>query len=264
MTIEARGIRAGYGAAEVLRGVSVCVRAGELVGIIGPNGCGKSTLMRVMSRLMRPAAGDVAIDGKPVRGLGRRELSRRLAVLPQEPSTPPQTTVRELVAMGRTPHRRFGAVLPGGMTSEDRAAIDGAMRATEVDRLADRPASELSGGERRRAWIAMCLAQESPTVLLDEPVTALDVRHQLEVMSLLRTIAVDRGLAVGLVVHDLDLAARYCTRLVAMESGEVVADGPPADVLCEQTLGRVFGVVGSARVDGGSGELGCRVRLADA
>jgi len=261
VTLEAVDIRAGYDGEDVLSGAGVSVGAGELVGIIGPNGSGKSTLLRVMGRLLRPRAGSVLLDGAPIGGVGRRALSRRLAMLPQEPITPPQTSVRELVAMGRHPHRRLGGLMPTGLSERDRAAVSLAMSRTEVEHLAERPVSELSGGERRRAWIAVCLAQEASTLLLDEPVTALDVRHQLEVMALLRELAQVRGLAIGVVIHDLDLAARSCTRIVAMERGEVVADGPPASVLTEATLERVFGVRGSARLDAETGELICRASL---
>lgn len=234
MTLEARDITAGYRETQVLHGAGVKIAPGELVGIVGPNGSGKSTLLRVMARLHKPEGGAVLLDGEPISKLARRAIARKLAVMPQHQPTPEGLTVRELVAFGRAPHGRDPAA--------DKQAIDHALELADMTHLSHRRLTALSGGERQRARLAMALAQSPSLLLLDEPIAALDIRHQLDVLSMLASVREGRGIGVGVVIHDLMLADRYCPRIVVLEEGLVAADGPAAEALNPGLVRRVFGV----------------------
>lgn len=236
-SIRARGLRFAYGAHEVLRGIDVDVHTGELVGVVGPNGAGKSTLLRVLLGFLEPTDGAVAIDGQSLSDLPRREIARRAAFVPQGFHTDFAFSVREMVAMGRTPH--LGRFRPEG--PEDRRAIDDAMEATGVTRMAERSFTELSGGERQRVLLARAFAQRTPTLLLDEPNANLDLRHAHELMHLVRE-RVDAGASALAALHDLGLAARFCDRLLVLRDGRIDADGPPAEVLTETLMREVFEV----------------------
>lgn len=221
----------------VLRDVSLCISRGEMVGLLGPNGAGKSTLLKLASGLLRPRGGHVLLNGADVRGLPRAEVARRVAVVPQDFSVQFAYTVRQLVEMGRLPHTGSWGVLG----SQDRAAVAAALHAADLASLADRVFNELSGGERQRVLVAMALAQSSGILLLDEPTAHLDIRHQVDVLELLRTLNHERGLTVLAALHDLNLAARYFPRLVLFRHG-VVADGPPTEVLDGERLSAVYQV----------------------
>lgn len=237
MRLEARGLTLRYGEREAVRNVSLAIESGEIVAVAGPNGSGKSTLLRGLARLHRPSAGEVLLGETEIRGLGAREVARRLAILPQIPDAAADLTVRELVWRGRYPHQ---GVLQRA-TAKDYEAVRWALAAARLDELAERPIGRLSGGERQRAWIALALAQEPRVLLLDEPTSFLDLQHQVEVMELLRRLNAD-GLTVVAVLHDLVLAARFARRVILMRDGRVEADGTPGEVFTATELERVFRV----------------------
>ncbi|RJL24227.1 ABC transporter ATP-binding protein [Bailinhaonella thermotolerans] len=245
--ISVRGLRFSYGDREVLRGVDLDVAAGEFVALVGTNGCGKSTLLRLVSGLLAPAAGSVRLAGRDVAATSRREISRRVAVLHQTLPPVPGLTARQLVRQGRFPHR--GAL--GMLWEPDDGTADAAMAAAGVAHLADRALDTLSGGERQRVRLALAVAQDAPVLLLDEPTAHLDVRHQLEVLALVRELRDRRGLTVVTVLHELDHAARFADRVVALAAGRVHADGPPAQVITPALLAEVFGVRGRVLHDSG-------------
>jgi iron complex transport system ATP-binding protein len=233
---------AGYPASEslVLRGVTLEVRAGEIVALVGPNGSGKSTMLRALARVLAPRRGVVYLEGKSMREWPTREVARKLALLPQGPTLAADLTVEELVTLGRSPHQG----LLGLPTREDSDAVQRAIEETDIGSMARRRVSELSGGERQRVWVAMALAQEPQILLLDEPTTFLDLNHQLEVLDLIRRLNQEHGLTVIMVLHDLNQAARYSGRIVVLREGQLYADGSPAEVLTPATLRDVFGVRG--------------------
>ncbi len=235
--IAAQDVHARYGARAALGGVSFQAGAGELIGLVGPNGAGKTTLLRVLAGLMTPAAGRVFFAGQPFSDYGRRELAQRLAYLPQGAPVHWPLKVAKLVALGRLPHLDPWRS-PG---PADERAIARAMDAAEVSEFADRPVTTLSSGERTRAMIARALAVEPLVLLADEPVTALDPYHQLKVMELLRE-RVRGGMAVVVVLHDLNLAGRFCDRLVLLDAGRVVTDGAPEHVLAPEYLRNIYGI----------------------
>lgn len=235
--LAARGLVAGYGRTEVLAGIDLECRGGERVALVGPNGAGKTTLLRCLAGLLRPRGGEVLLDGAPVAGLDPRARARRIAVVPQTFGTPFAFTVREIVALGRTAY-----VGPfGGLSPEDRRAIEAALAEAECTALAERRFAELSGGERQRAVLAMALAQQSDVLLLDEPTVHLDPVHQRATLARLGRIARDAGKVCVAVLHDLNLAAALCDRVVVLDAGRIVADGSPRAVLTQQAIDRTFG-----------------------
>jgi ABC-type cobalamin/Fe3+-siderophores transport system ATPase subunit/ABC-type Fe3+-siderophore transport system permease subunit len=235
-----RGVTAAYRARpaeQVLRSIDLDVAPGEVVGLIGPNGVGKSTLLRVAGGTLRPSSGQVCLDGQELRTLRARQIARQIAVVPQDSPVPAGLLVHEMVALGRTPYLR----VLSGQTATDRRAIDAAVDAAGIGGLLDRPIDELSGGERQRVVLARALAQEPRLLLLDEPTANLDLHHQVSMLELVRGLARDGHLAVLTALHDLQLAALYCDRLSLMQRGLVVAHGVPEAVLTEPLLGQVYG-----------------------
>jgi iron complex transport system ATP-binding protein len=237
MNLTVDHLTLAHGHRVVVHDVSFTVEAGEMVAILGPNGSGKSTLLRGMARLHPPRAGRVLLDGRDIRAMNSRHVARVLAILPQAPAGGLDLTVRELAFRGRYPHQG----LLQRVTRRDIDAVEWALDATDSLDLADRPLAALSGGERQRAWIAMALAQEPRILLLDEPTTFLDVAHQVEVMHLLRRLNA-RGITIVAVLHDLALAGRFTSRIIALREGRLAFDGPPSAVLQPEALERVFGV----------------------
>ena len=237
-TLHAEAVAAGYGARMVLHGCTLAVARGEVVAIVGPNGAGKSTLLRVLAGLLRPTSGSVRIDGVDIATLGRAELARRIAVVPQIFDTLFPFSVREVVGLGRT--ARLGMF--GGASPADAAAVERAIADLDLAELASRRIDRLSGGERQRAVLAMALAQEADVLLLDEPTVHLDPAHQVAMLRLVRELACARGLAVATVLHDLNLAASMATRLVVIADGRVVCDGAPETVLNAELIRDVFGL----------------------
>ena len=242
--VRVEALSFGYPGRDVLRGIDFVARAGEVIGLCGPNGVGKSTLLRLILGLLAPRAGRVMLGGDPVTRLERRDIARRAALLMQDGPLELPLSAREVVALGRLPHlRRFEAERPS-----DQVAIDAAMDLTDTRAFADRRVTELSGGERHRVQLARALAQETPLLLLDEPTASFDVSHQLQAMELLRAAA-SRGRAVLVALHDLSLAARSCDRILLLGDGRLQADGPPAQAFTEENLARLFRVRARVRTD---------------
>ena len=236
-TLEAAAVSVRYGARTAVAAVSARVAPGEMLGVIGPNGSGKSTLIRVLAGVRRPDEGVVRLDGADLHALPRRARARRIALVPQETRLSFPIRVRDLVLLGRAPHTgRFGLERPDDL----RAAHEAMVRA-EVLELADRPVDELSGGERQRVVLARALAQDAGILLLDEPTSFLDLRHAVTLLDLVRDLCRERGLAVAVVLHDLNLAAMYCDRLVLLDRGRVHAAGKPDEVLTYRDLCTVYG-----------------------
>ena len=234
--IEAQHLHLAYDRREVVHDLSLALPEERITIIVGANGSGKSTLLRGMSRLLTPRSGSVLLDGRDLHSLRGKELARRLGLLPQTPVAPDGVTVRELVTRGRFPHQ---GLFPQWSEQDERAVAE-ALTATRTDELQGRLLEELSGGQRQRVWIAMALAQQTEVLLLDEPTTYLDVTHQLEVLDVVRDLNRERGTTVGIVLHDLNLAARYADHLVAVRAGEIHSQGSPAEVITEQMAHEVF------------------------
>ncbi|TPW76883.1 ABC transporter ATP-binding protein [Schumannella sp. 10F1B-5-1] len=235
--LRTQGARLAYDRRVIAENLSVDIPDRSFTVIVGPNACGKSTLLRSLSRLLTPTAGTVTLDEKPLGGYAPKEAARVVGLLPQSSTAPDGITVADLVARGRYPHQG----LFRQWTSTDEQAVERAMVATEVDALADRHVAELSGGQRQRVWAAMALAQETPILLLDEPTTFLDIAHQIELLDLFARLHRD-GTTVVAVLHELNQAARYATHLIAMKAGEVVAEGPPSEIVTAELVEEVFGL----------------------
>ncbi|AYF28537.1 cobalamin/Fe(3+)-siderophore ABC transporter ATP-binding protein [Micromonospora tulbaghiae] len=236
--LSTRDLVVGYEGRTVLDGLDLDLPADTFTVIVGPNACGKSTLLRTMARLLTPRRGAVLLDGAAIRDLPTRDVARRLGVLPQSPLVPEGITVADLVGRGRQPYQRWWRQ----WSAEDGRAVDEAMRLADVGALADRAVDTLSGGQRQRVWIAMTLAQDTDALLLDEPTTFLDLAHQVEVLDLLHRLRAERGRTVVAVLHDLNQAARYAGHLIAMRDGAVVAAGNPREILTADLVRDVFGL----------------------
>lgn len=236
--LTAKDISLGYGERDIITGLSVDIAPGKVTSIVGPNGCGKSTLLRSLSRLLRPTGGEIFLDGKAISEIPTKQLAASLSLLPQSPIAPDGIVVADLVGRGRTPHQG----LLGRWSQEDYDIVQESMEMTGVAELAERSIDELSGGQRQRVWIAMALAQRTDILLLDEPTTYLDIKHQLEVLDLLVELNETHGTTIAMVIHDLNLAARYSDELIAVSNGNVYAQGSPQDVMTQQTVKDVFGV----------------------
>ncbi|MCQ4158690.1 ATP-binding cassette domain-containing protein [Roseomonas sp. GC11] len=234
--LEEAGFRAGP--RWLLHPLSLRLAPGRIIGLIGHNGSGKSTLLKLLARQMAPSQGQIRFAGRPLAAWGGRDLARQVAYLPQHPAPAPGMLVRELVALGRYPWHgalgRFGAA--------DAEKVEAALRATEVAALAERQVETLSGGERQRAWLAMLVAQEARCLLLDEPISALDVAHQVEVLELVRRLGRERRIGTILVLHDVNMAARYCDEIIALHSGRLVAQGEAAAMMRAETLRDIYGL----------------------
>ena len=234
--LSAETLTLAYGARTIVEGLSVGIPPGRITAIVGPNGCGKSTLLRALARLIAPREGQVVLDGKALHGRPSKEVARTLGLLPQSPTAPEGIAVADLVGRGRHPHQRALA----RWNEHDYEVVAASLAATGIADLADRSVDELSGGQRQRVWIAMALAQETDILLLDEPTTFLDVSHQVEVLDLLTDLNRDRGTTIVMVLHDMNLAARYADHVFAMRAGEVVADGPPHAVMTSDLIREIF------------------------
>jgi iron complex transport system ATP-binding protein len=234
--IRLRDVSVALGGRRVVSEIDLDVARGEWVALIGPNGAGKTTLLRAVARLV-PFDGSVELEGRPTDGLRRAELSRLLAVVPQEPSTPPWMTVAEYVLLGRTPH--LGPLAKEG--SRDRDAAARALERLDLAGYGGRRLGTLSGGEKQRVVVARALAQEARIVLLDEPTASLDIGHQQQALELLDVLRAESGLTLVAAMHDLTLAAQYADRMLLLDEGRIVADGGPADVLTEPLIARHYG-----------------------
>ncbi|MGQ4274639.1 ABC transporter ATP-binding protein [Terrihabitans sp. B22-R8] len=242
-------LSASYGDTEILRHLDLDVPPGKITVIVGANASGKSTLLRTMSRLLSPTAGQVLLDGQSIHRMPTRELARTLGLLPQSPIAPEGILVDDLVRRGRHPHHG----LFSSWTRKDEDAVVHALTATRTADLAERPVDELSGGQRQRVWIAMALAQETDILFLDEPTTFLDINHQIEILDLLVDLNQARGTTVVMVLHDLNLGARYADHLIALAGGGVHVFGAPETVLTEDNVRAVFGLDSRILTDPTSG-----------
>ncbi len=225
--------------------------AGRVIGLIGHNGSGKSTLLKMLARQEPPTSGEIAFEGRRLDAWGEREFARKVAYLPQYTPAATGMLVRELVALGRYPwHGALGRFGP-----QDRAMVDEAIALTDIGGFADRHVDTLSGGERQRAWLAMLVAQNAECLLLDEPISALDVAHQIEVLSLVQRLSAERGIGVIVVLHDVNMAARFCDEILALKGGRLIARGAPADIMTPPELRRIYGVEMDVVAHGPAGRL---------
>lgn len=237
-SLEAQCLSSGYGAVTIVDGIDLALPPGRISVIVGANASGKSTLLKTLARLLPASSGAVLLDGRRIDQVPTREVARTLGLLPQTPVAPEGIAVADLVGRGRHPHQR----LFRSWTADDERAVAQALAETGVADLADRSVDELSGGQRQRVWIAMALAQETQVLLLDEPTTYLDLTHQIEVLDLLTDLNRERGTTIAMVLHDINLAARYADHLFAMRDGRLVAAGAPGEVVTAELIRDVFGL----------------------
>ena len=248
--LAGQDVTLSYGDRTIVDGLDIKIAPGKITVIVGANGCGKSTLLRALARLLKPKSGSVLLDGALISSRPSKEVARVLGLLPQSPSAPEGIAVADLVGRGRQPHQKALA----RWNERDYAAVADALEATGTTDLADRAVDELSGGQRQRVWIAMALAQETDILLLDEPTTFLDVSHQVEVLDLLTDLRENRGTTIVMVLHDLNLAARYADELVAMRDGAIYAVGSPSDIITPELVDDVFGLQSQVIIDPVSGK----------
>lgn len=236
--LNAAHLRLAYENVCIIEDLSLTIPDGKMTVLVGPNGCGKSTLLRGISRLLKPRQGSVILSGQDIWKLPTKELAKQLGILPQGPVAPEGLTVHELVAQGRYPHQSWFQQ----WSAEDERITREALEITNVADFADRPVDTLSGGQRQRAWIAMTLAQDSDMILLDEPTTFLDLAYQIEVLDLLHDLNIERRKTIVMVLHDLNHACRYADHIIAVQAGQITAEGFPADVMTETLVEKVFGI----------------------
>ncbi|GAA1899543.1 ABC transporter ATP-binding protein [Asanoa iriomotensis] len=236
--LRADDLTLGYEDRAVVSNLDVTVPDGRVTAIVGANACGKSTLLRGLARLLEPKGGAVYLDGRSLADLRTLDVAKVLGLLPQSPVAPDGITVADLVSRGRYPHQGWFR----RWTDRDHDAVTRALAATGTADLIDRPIRSLSGGQRQRVWVAMALAQDTDLLLLDEPTTFLDINHQVELLRLLRTLNEEAGKTIVVVLHDLNLACRFCDHLIAMSGGQIVAEGPPSEVVTAALVEKVFGL----------------------
>ncbi|MBO1332037.1 ABC transporter ATP-binding protein [Streptomyces sp. VRA16 Mangrove soil] len=236
--LTADEVTLGYDQRVIAEKLSVEIPDHSFTVIVGPNACGKSTLLRALSRMLKPSAGRVLLDGSVIQSMPAKKVAKTLGLLPQSSVAPDGITVADLVARGRYPHQG----LLRQWSPQDEKVVRESMESTGVAELADRYVDELSGGQRQRVWIAMALAQQTPLLLLDEPTTYLDIQHQIDVLDLCAELHEEQGRTLVAVLHDLNHAARYATHLIALRGGEVIAEGAPKDIVTAELVEQLFGM----------------------
>jgi iron complex transport system ATP-binding protein len=236
--LSAENVTLAYDQRVIAEKLSVEIPDHSFTVIVGPNACGKSTLLRALSRMLRPSEGRVLLDGNVIQSMPAKQVARTLGLLPQSSIAPDGITVGDLVGRGRYPHQ---GILRQWST-EDERVVQESMAQTGISELAERYVDELSGGQRQRVWIAMALAQQTPLLLLDEPTTYLDIQHQIDVLDLCAELHEEQGRTLVAVLHDLNHAARYATHLIALRGGEIIAEGAPKDIVTAELVERVFGL----------------------
>lgn len=239
MPIIAENLSGGYHQKPIIEQISLSLETGEWLSLVGANGSGKSTFLKLLSRLLSPQGGVVLLDGRSIHELSPNQVARQLAILPQQSSPPMGLTVYQLVSLGRNPYLKWWQ---WDLESGDRRAVEEALEETELQAQRDRPVSELSGGERQRAFLALALAQNPQVLLLDEPTTYLDIHYQLQLLDLLKRLNQEQNLTIITVLHEINLAARYSDRLAFLKQGQLFTVGSPETVLTPETLSAVFGV----------------------
>ncbi|MBM7600734.1 iron complex transport system ATP-binding protein [Virgibacillus halotolerans] len=235
-TLAANDLTLGYGEDIIIDDLNITIPKGEITIFIGGNGCGKSTLLRSLARLLKPKGGDVVLNGEDIAKMGTKDVAKKLSILPQGPVTPEGLTVMELVKQGRYPYRGFFKQ----WSNDDEYAVTHALESTNMLALKDRAVDSLSGGQRQRAWIAMTLAQETDTILLDEPTTYLDMTYQIEVLDLLFDLNEKEGRTIVMVLHDINLACRYAHHIVAIKDKKIFAQGKPEEIVTCNLMHGVF------------------------
>lgn len=238
LSFQANHIVAGYDNKTILNDINITIPSHKISVIIGENGCGKSTLLKTLARLINPNAGEVIINGKKITEFPSKQLARILGLLPQSPIVPEGITVADLVGRGRFPYQTFFK----GLGKKDYEAVEEAMDIMGITELANRNIDELSGGQRQRVWIAMALAQQTDILLLDEPTTFLDITYQIEILDLLTDLNQKRGTTIVMVLHDINLSARYADYIFTLHKGNLIAEGTPSDIISEELIKQVFGL----------------------
>jgi iron complex transport system ATP-binding protein len=236
--LETKRLTLGYDGSPIIQDLDLAIPSEKITTLVGPNGCGKSTLLRGLARLLKPRRGSVALDGKDISKLATKAVAKRLGILPQSPIAPEGLTVRDLAAQGRYPYQNWLQQ----WSKEDEKMVTWALELSGMTELAERPLDNLSGGQRQRAWVAMALAQDTDTLLLDEPTTFLDLAHQIEILDLLWELNQTQGRTIVMVLHDLNQAARYADHLVVIQQGQIYHQGSPKQVMTEAMVATVFGV----------------------
>lgn len=237
-SIVTKDLSISYGENLIVDNLSIEIPKGEITVIIGPNGCGKSTTLKTIARMLKPTNGNIFLLGNDIEKIPTKEIAKQMSILPQTPKAPGGLTVTELVAYGRFPHQKgFGKLL-----KEDKDIIDWAIKATNVEEFKDKQIDSLSGGQTQRVWIAMALAQQSELILLDEPTTYLDLAHQLEILELLQKLNQEQQRTIVMVLHDLNLSSRFADYMIAVRSGNVVCSGTPFEVMTKENLKSVFNI----------------------
>lgn len=244
-TLLANNLTLGYGDSIIIDSLDITIPKGKVTVLIGGNGCGKSTLLRSMARLLRPKSGEVVLDSSDISKMRTKDVAKKMAILPQSPTTPEGLSVYQLVKQGRYPYQGFAK----RWSDEDESAVNRALEDTNLLELKDRTVDSLSGGQRQRAWIAMTLAQDTDILLLDEPTTYLDMTHQIEILDLLFDLNQDNGRTVVMVLHDINLACRYADHIIAVKDKTVFAQGKPEDVVTCDMMQHVFEMICDVRED---------------
>ena len=252
-SIVTKELKVGYDGRIIVPSFDIEIKKGKITSIIGANGCGKSTVLKAIGRIIRSESGTVIINDSDLKSLKNKDIAKQMAILPQSPTAPGTLTCRELVGYGRFPYQKgFGK-----LSKEDKDIVTWALEVTNMQEFADREIACLSGGQRQRVWIAMALAQQTGIILLDEPTTYLDLAHQLEVLELLKKLNEGQGTTIVMVLHDLNLASRYSHYLLAMREGNVNCFGTPQEVMTKEMLYNCFGIDGDIQIDGRNGKPVC-------